>query len=176
VEGDAVFFGLGNGRLLEPPMPPERPAGGVLCLDAATGQELWRWQADAVFGRPTPDAGRLYCGCRDGTCTCLDLRTGAVLWRADLGSPVVARPAVLGSHVYAVGSAGRVCRLDAATGRIGAALDLAALTQTRPQVFSSPAVVADEMGGRRIYLGTELANPATSAAVLYCLRDDGGKP
>ncbi len=174
VDSGVVFFGLGNGRLLEPPAPPAKPAGGMACLEAATGRPLWRWTGDAVFGRPAVDASRLFCGCRDGACWCLDRRSGDVLWRTDLGSPVVARPALFGPHVYAVSSGGLVCRLDAASGRVQARFDLAAQTQTRPQVFSSPVVVPDEDGGRRIYLGTELANASTSAAVLYCFRDGGG--
>src|SRR5690242_18786290 len=40
-DGDRVFVGLGNGRLLESAAPPERPAGDLLCLDAATGEPLW---------------------------------------------------------------------------------------------------------------------------------------
>jgi outer membrane protein assembly factor BamB len=173
-DGGAVFFGLGNGRLLEPPAPPAKPAGGAVCFEAATGRPLWRRAGDAVFGRPAVDANCIYCGSRDGACLCLERRSGEELWRTDLGSPVVARPAVLGPHVYAVSSAGRVCRLDAGSGRVRAVFDLAARTQTRPQVFSSPTVVPDEGGGRRVYLGTELANASTSAAVLYCFRDGGG--
>jgi hypothetical protein len=86
---------------------------------------------------------------------------------------VVSRPALAGPDVYAASSAGLVCRLDAASGRMQARFDLAARTQSHPQVFSSP-VVADEGGERLIYLGTELVNAGSSAAVLYCFRDRGG--
>jgi outer membrane protein assembly factor BamB len=173
VGGDEVFFGLGNGRLLEPPAPPREPAGGVVCLDAVTGLLRWRRPGDAVFGRPAVGADRIYYGSRDGACGCLDRRSGEILWRTDLGSPVVARPALLGSRVYAAGSAGLVCCLDADSGRVRARFDLAARTQTHPQVFSSPVVVPDE-DGRRIYLGTELASGNSCAAVLYCFRDGSG--
>jgi outer membrane protein assembly factor BamB len=176
VDGGEVFFGLGNGRFLEPPPAPEQAAGAVLCLDAGTGRTLWRWDGDAVFCRPVVDARHVVFGSRDGSCFCLDRRSGTVCWKADLGSPVVARPAVLGPHVWAVGSAGRLCRLDAESGRVQAAFDLAARTRTRPQVFSSPAAVPEPgaPGRCRLYLGSELANAASSAAVLYCLRDGEG--
>jgi len=50
---------------------------------------------------------------------------------------------------------------------------LARDAHVRPQVFSSPTVTRDASAGegRRIYFGAELANPVSSAAVLYCLQD-----
>jgi outer membrane protein assembly factor BamB len=171
LEGDEVLFGLANGRLVKPPPPPESPAGGVLCVGARSGRVAWRRPLNAVFCRPAVDADGVWVGCRDGCCYRLDRRTGQVRWKTDLGSPVVARPALLGGRVYAVSSGGRVCRLDADTGEVGAAFDLAAHTRTRPRIVSSPAVVPAADGGCRLYVGTELANEANSAATLYCLRD-----
>jgi glucose dehydrogenase len=51
-----VFVPLGNGRLLEGAAPPERPAGALLGLEAATGHQLWRYDVgDAVLARPAHD-------------------------------------------------------------------------------------------------------------------------
>lgn len=174
LDGDDVFFGLGNGRLLAAPPPPERPAGGVLCL--STGGTLrWRYDAgDAVFGRVAV-AGRDVCfGARDGRCCCLDRATGRLRWQHDLGSPVVTSPAWDGRRLYVIASAGMVRCLDAASGRAIWTFDVAAHTRTSPQLLSSPQVVAarhGERGGRRIYFGSELRNPSRSAAVVFCLRD-----
>jgi outer membrane protein assembly factor BamB len=172
VFGDHVFFGLGNGRFQEPPPAPERPAGAVLCVAAATGEVAWPFRAgDAVFCRPAVDESRVYFGSRDGCCYAVDRRSGQLCWKADLGSPVIARPAPAGKSVWALGSGGRVCRLEAATGRVEATLDLGAATGTQPRLFSSPAVLPQPDGISRIYFGAELANSTSSAAVVYCLGD-----
>jgi outer membrane protein assembly factor BamB len=174
VKDEQVYFGLGNGRFLEPPQAPAKSQGAVWSIEIATGRRLWAWPAgDAVFCRPVVDERCVIVGCRNGFCYCLDRGTGKLRWHADLGSPVIARPALVGSHVYVVSSAGRVCRLDAESGEVQASFDVAGHSRTRPEVFSSPAVVTDPEpgGGQSIYFGAGLANSATSAAVVYCLRD-----
>jgi outer membrane protein assembly factor BamB len=176
VDGGQVFVGLGNGRLGNSAEPPEQPAGAVLCLDAQTGQPLWRQDvADGVLAQPVVDARHVYFGCRDGRGYCLDRRDGRRVWEQDLGSPVVTRPALADGRVYVVTTEGRVYRLDAATGQVGRTFDVARHSRTRPRVFSSPAVVPDQDAAGphyRIYFGTELRTAVQSAAVLYCLRDD----
>jgi outer membrane protein assembly factor BamB len=175
VFGKHVFFGLGNGRFQEPPRAPERPAGAVLCMAAATGEQAWRYQAgEAVFCRVAVEEQLVCFGARDGCCYALDRRSGQLRWKTDLGSPVIGRPALAGPHVWAVSSGGRVARLDARTGALEATLDLATVAHVQPRVFSSPTILADPDGGSRIYFGAELAAPgSTSAAVVYCLHDGG---
>jgi outer membrane protein assembly factor BamB len=76
--------------------------------------------------------------------------------------------------LYVVASSGQVCCLEAENGTVQWTFDLAGYTQTRPQLLSSPALIHDpDAGGthHRIYFATELRNPVSSAAVLYCLRD-----
>lgn len=69
----------------------------VLCLEAATGKELWReryaapYTPDPVaithgkgpFSSPTVADGRLFTFGVSGILSCLDARTGRVLWRQD---------------------------------------------------------------------------------------------
>src|SRR5262249_6892068 len=58
VDGDQVFFGLGNGRLQR---SDERPAGALMCLNAASGHELWRCPtSDGVLARPAVDRKRVF--------------------------------------------------------------------------------------------------------------------
>jgi outer membrane protein assembly factor BamB len=174
VDGDRVFVGLGNGRLLQSAAPPERPAGALLCLDAATGEPVWQYPVgDGVFARAAAAGGRVTFGARDGACYCVD-RDGRPCWKTDLGSPVVTRAALAGGRAYVVASRGPAACLDADTGRVLWTFDVAAGTRTTPQLVSSPAVATVEEGGkvrRRIYFGAELKNPVNSAAVLYCLEE-----
>jgi outer membrane protein assembly factor BamB len=86
---------------------------------------------------------------------------------------VVTRLALSGGSLYAVASGGRVQRLDAGHGTPGWRFDVAAYSQTRPRMYSSPTVTGGgEQGGpRHLYFGSELRNSVNSAAVLYCLRE-----
>jgi outer membrane protein assembly factor BamB len=172
VDGGEAFFGLGNGRLDRSAEPPEQPAGALLCVEAASGKERWRFATgDAVFGRPCVDPGHVYFGARDGFCYCLD-RDGRLCWKEDMGSPVATGPALAGDRLYVVASRGRVACLDAGTGRARWSFDVAAHSRTAAQLYSSPVVVAEQAGEhRRVYFGAELSNAVSSAAVVYCLRD-----
>jgi outer membrane protein assembly factor BamB len=169
VDGDQVYFGLGNGRLTEPPPPPEKPAGAVLCLETGTGKSRWRYSvAGAVFTRPTARGGHVFFGSADGACYCLD-REGQLCWRRELGSPVLTSPALAGDRVYVAASGGKVYCLDAQTGEPAWTFDMARHAQREPFLLSSPAV-SGGAGPRQLYLGGELRGPQ-SDGVLYCLRD-----
>ena len=174
MDGDRVYFGLGNGRLTQSVTPPEKPTGAVLCVAAATGELLWRRDlGDAVFAKAAVGAGRVYVGSRDGRCYCLDRRDGRECWRVDMGSPVVTQPAVAGLRLYLAAIDGRVCCLDAEDGKVRWTFDVAAHAGAKAVLVSSPVVVAEpgDAGGRRVYFGAELRGPVSNAAVLYCLSE-----
>jgi outer membrane protein assembly factor BamB len=75
----------------------------VLCLDAGTGKEVWRYRYDCDYGAyptftgggmpssrtgpratPTVDGDRVYTLGATGVLLCLQARTGRVVWRQDL--------------------------------------------------------------------------------------------
>lgn len=166
VSGGRVFVGLGNGRLTEPARPPATPAGACVCLDAATGHEIWRIRTpDAVFQRPTNDAETVYFGCRDGTVTRAAAADGTVTWRTDLGGPVIASVALDNDRLFAVTQTGMLALLDAGTGAVGWRFDLKSHTQAEPLCVAAPVVRAG-----RLYLATEIDTPAGRVASLYCFR------
>jgi outer membrane protein assembly factor BamB len=171
--GSQVFFGTGTGRLTMSAEPPEKPAGALLCADAATGKIRWTCRVgDGVFASPAVDAERVYFGARDGLCYGLDRNDGRKIWQRELGSAIVTRPALVEGRLYVVASGGQVVCLEEGTGRPLWTFDLAQHTQTRPRLLSSPAVVAREEKDNHclLYLGTELRHGEKSEAVLYCLR------
>ncbi|MFN9368220.1 MAG: PQQ-binding-like beta-propeller repeat protein [Planctomycetia bacterium] len=64
----------------------------VLCLDATTGQVLWKHEYDCPYSisyasgprcTPTVVDGRVYALGAEGRLSCLDAKTGAVLWEKD---------------------------------------------------------------------------------------------
>ena len=166
VSGGRVFVGLGNGRLTEPARPPAVPAGALLCLDAATGREIWRTRVpDAVFQRPTNGGPTIYFGCRDGSVTRAAADTGTIAWRTDLGGPVVAPVALADGRLVAVTQTGTLVSLDAATGAVTWRFNLKGHTQAEPLCVAAPVVRAG-----RLYLAAEIDTPAGRVASLYCFR------
>jgi outer membrane protein assembly factor BamB len=175
LRGKYLFAGMGNGNFLE--SAPDA-AGAVLCLEAATGRRIWRYDCkDGVHTRVDVDADHVYCAARDGSVLCLGRQEGELVWRQGLDSGVVASPALadgpLGFSLYAISTLGRVYRLDRdARGAVVWQFDVEGDTDQWAQMFSSPAVVARQTSGgerRRIYFGAGLSN--FSEGVLYCLED-----
>jgi outer membrane protein assembly factor BamB len=163
-----VFFGLGNGRYDQ---SAEHPAGALLCVDARTGTEIWRYDVDdAVLMSPVADGAFVYFGSRDHHGYCLSQDRGRLQWKVDLGSPVVARSIVEDNHVYMVGSAGKVCGVDIYSGEPVWTFDVAEVAQSRATLFASPASILEERK-RRLYVGASLESAFGSQAVLYCLEE-----
>lgn len=163
--GGRVFVGLGNGRLLEGAKPPETPRGAVVCLDEATGEVLWRFDAkDAVFQQPTADGDRVYFGSRDGNLYCVRAEDGQLVYHVPMGGPVIAPPTVADGKVYAVTVDGRLRCLDASDGRELWAWDM---RQGRP--VAPRAVAAVRVAGGRAYVAAELRTGAGGSACVYCL-------
>jgi outer membrane protein assembly factor BamB len=168
--GDLVFAALGNGTLTR---SADRPAGAVVCLEAATGRRLWQYDvADGVLAEPVVDQASVYFVSRDRHCYSLDRREGKLQWRHDAGSPIVARPALAGPFLFVASSQGLVYRLRADTGAVQASYDVARYTRTRPWLFSSPAV---EDG--HVWFGVGLEDFVGGMVPrVYCLTEDLGRP
>jgi len=74
-----------------------RVAGRLWCIDAATGDMIWKarlprgvWASPAV----NPDRGRVYIGCNNGVLYCFDADTGDLVWKRHLGSRIWSSAAV----------------------------------------------------------------------------------
>ena len=175
-----VYVPLGNGNFME---SDDKPAGAVLCLDADTGEQVWRRDAaDGVQVRVSVDRGCVYFASRDRNCYCLDRTDGRVLWKKDLGGPVVASPALVrcpecGSSeaLYVVASdvdkEGVAYCLDPATGAELWRLDLGK-GRKNPALFSAPTVVVRRDGDgehRSIYFGSGFN--FFRRGVLFCVED-----
>ena len=175
-----VYVGVGNGRLNE---SDEKPAGAVLCVNASDGGEVWKRPfPDGVLGPLGADKRHLFFGCRDGWFYCLRRSDGAQVWRRQMGSPVVAGPA-LEAHprrkapaerLYAVGSGGFLACMAPATGKLIWGRELADRTKSPVEVIATPAleVRTDKTGAevRRLYVGLTLVSTARLGE-LHCYEE-----
>lgn len=178
--GDRAYFGLGNGQF---GMSAQKPAGSVLCVDAGSGQRIWeRPVPDAVLDQPLVDATHVYFGSRDQHFYCVDRREGRVVWKQEMGSPVVAGARGLGRcstcgavhAIYVAAADGRVCCLDPETGTPHWTFDLARQTGMKPQIYATPALVTlpGEGERRQIILAAGLTDAKSlSSARVFSLED-----
>ncbi len=109
--------------------------GDLVCLEAATGKEVWRKSCESDFGgrcggwkyseSPLVDGERLICtpGSSRGSMVALNKKTGAVLWQtaeltdpAEYSSPIVAE--IDGVRQYIQFTGENVAGVDAKTGKL----------------------------------------------------------
>jgi outer membrane protein assembly factor BamB/tetratricopeptide (TPR) repeat protein len=79
--------------------------GRVIAADLGhPGTLLWRFPAQGtvgpLIGRPALGNRGLYIADQQGTLHCIDIQSGQLRWKADLGSPASAGIAALDGHVY----------------------------------------------------------------------------
>jgi outer membrane protein assembly factor BamB len=173
--GDRVFVGIGTGRLMEdlnsdaePGRPPEtKPAGAVLCLNAATGDTLWQHDLDRPAHTQLAADGRaVFAACRDGWLYALDRTTGKQLWRYSYADPITTGTAAatytqakLTLAVYCVHPAGRVQAHDPLTGKVYWARAVGQFTDRVAEVTGPPTVEkVDGWQTREVYVPVTLTN------------------
>jgi outer membrane protein assembly factor BamB len=134
---------------------------------------VWQYDvADGVLAQPVVDQASVYFVSRDRHCYALDRGMGKVQWARDLGSPVVAAPALAGSYLCVTSSQGLVYRLSADTGDVLATYDVAKYTRAKPWLFSSPATADGH-----VWFGVGLDDFVGGMVPrLYCLKEDLGRP
>jgi outer membrane protein assembly factor BamB len=186
----SVYYGVGTGNLSfdlsvepEPGVPSElRPAGAIVCLNASSGEEVWRRDFDrSMHTQLTADNRTVYAVCRDGWLYALERTTGAILWRFNYGLPMntgtaVATYSKLGfcAAVYVATPTGGVYAHDPLTGKLFWSRELAQLTGRDVEIAAPPTVLNVDPAGsqRQIFLPVSLVNRnsgARTAAVVKLL-------
>ncbi len=160
--GDSVLIGCGKGDFVFAAKDPE---GVVLAIDKRTGAKQWSVTVpDAVLGAIAVAGTTAIVPCRNGEVVAIDLAAqGAVRWRARVNktAPVLAGPAITGSHVYAVSNDGYLAVFDVADGRQVERVYLNAkgrpgelgLCTSSPLIVDGRVLVGSETGGLRCFIG-----------------------
>ncbi len=122
--------------------------GTAVCLDIADGAELWKFRTRpgkdrrSIRSSPAADSVRMYFGCDDGWLYAVDLRSGQLAWKQNVGSAVFGPPLLCGSTVVVGGLSGTVSAVRADSGIIRWRMDLGA------RLYNAPAT-----DGLRIVVG-----------------------
>ncbi len=177
VAGKNIIFGLGTGALTtdlssepEPGQPVEKiPAGMVLCVDAASGKEVWNYPLSrSVHTQICADAGAVYFASRNAKVYALNRDTGKMIWNIDLGTPMVTGPTIVSyargrftAALYAVTQDGRVYCHDPKDGKIYWTRSLQEVTGRIAEVMSQPVwlPVGTDGGARQLYIPASLKKP-----------------
>ena len=172
----------------EEKLPQETKAtGAILCLDANTGQTVWKFNLDkSVHTAMVADAQTLFAACKDGSMYAIDRKSGKLRWKRPCGSTFSCGPAIatyaggsLTLAVYAVSQEGTVVCLHPHDGTLLWTRDLRAQTGRDVQVFSTPVIVNREESGasRHLFIGGMATNPNNKAksAVLFRIEDSSGE-
>ena len=118
-----------DGRLYVGNRPPEDSDTSFYCLDAETGEILWRTNemnpdegvdyANAwVRSSPAVHEGRVYFGSWDHHIYCYDAETGEKIWEFETGLIIYSSPAVHDGRVYFGSLDSYLYALDAETGEL----------------------------------------------------------
>jgi outer membrane protein assembly factor BamB len=150
VAGGRVYCGSGIGDIYKDT--------AVFCLDAVTGEKLWRVPTDLpVWAMPSLREGRLYVVVGNGSflnsasepggaVLCLDANRGRKLWRCDAHDGVLGQVAADAQRVYYASRDGHCYCAGAHDGAVKWMADLGA------PIVASPALGADPYGTAAVYV------------------------
>jgi len=138
----------------------------VLCLDEATGQELWKHEYPVKYTiacpagpRCTPAVhdGKVYTLGAEGNLCCLDAATGSVVWSKDLHSEYQTKSALWGYAGSPLVDGNRLICVVGGEGSHAVAFDLATGKEvwralTSPEQGYSPPTIIDAGGVRQLLL------------------------
>ncbi|QLE02457.1 PQQ-binding-like beta-propeller repeat protein [Galbibacter sp. BG1] len=87
-DNDKIYFGVHSGE------------DEFYCLDAQTGEVIWKQDVGWVWGSPNVSDGIVYISGIDGNVQALDANNGQIIWRHRLDRSICSEPAVEGDQVF----------------------------------------------------------------------------
>jgi eukaryotic-like serine/threonine-protein kinase len=132
--------------------------GGLYCLDAGTGEQVWKFAAGAGIGAsPAVSDGRVFIGGYNGSFWCIDASSGQKVWEFKVGAKLVSSASVASGNVLFGSYDRNLYCVSAKDGKRRWTYEAAGV------VWSSPSV---EKG--RVFFGSV-------DGTFYCLSLDSGK-
>ncbi|HIE29681.1 TPA: hypothetical protein EYP66_20620 [Candidatus Poribacteria bacterium] len=151
IASSKVYFGLGHSTFVE---ESEEPAGGVVCLNARTGEKEWFYDVkDTVLSAISIAKDKVVFGAYDGNVYAISADSSKLQWKTEVDSPVLSSVAVVGDDVYAASKEGYIYCIDLDKGDIKWRYDASDVVNN-PEILSSPAIADGKLyiGLARKYL------------------------
>lgn len=97
----------------------ESPKGDVVCMDSATGRELWRFATDNLAPcTPYVSGNRVYACNNANAVFCIDGNTGKLVWQQKMRGAAKGRMLVANGMVYATTESGFIYAFNATNGQL----------------------------------------------------------
>jgi outer membrane protein assembly factor BamB len=100
------------------PQDAGNPTGFLIAMNARTGREKWRFDAQPVESSPLLRNGKLYVGSWDGNVYAIDAKTGKKAWAYQTGDRVNNSAAYLKGRVFIANDSGTVYAINAGSGQL----------------------------------------------------------
>jgi outer membrane protein assembly factor BamB len=100
------------------PQDASNPTGFLVALNARTGRQKWRFDAQPIESSPLLRNGKLYVGSWDGNVYAIDAKTGKRVWAHQTGDRVNNSAAYLKGRIYIANDSGTLYALNAGSGRL----------------------------------------------------------
>jgi outer membrane protein assembly factor BamB len=140
-----IYFGVGHSTFVE---ESKEPAGGVVCLNARTGEKEWSYDVkDTVLSAVSIADDKILFGAYDGNVYVLSADSGKLKWKTKVDSPVLSSPAIVGNDVYAASKEGYIYCIDLEKGNVKWKYDASDVVDNL-NILSSPAIA-----NGRLYIG-----------------------
>lgn len=97
---------------------------GVFAIDLKTGNFKWKFEypiedeGEFIYGSPLVAGDLLYFGDAEGCIRCLDIKSGAPLWKTETDEPIVSRSIYAFDKIWSIANSGLLTALDPKTGKI----------------------------------------------------------
>lgn len=135
------------------------PGSQTICVDAATGGEVWSHNEKCYEQSLLLHEGHVYAITNNGA-FCWDVADGREAWRGRLNGKFSASPVLAGGHIYASNEAGTTFVIKADP----SAFELVAENQLGQEAFATPTIC-----GGRIYLRVAEHAGTGRQEQLYCI-------
>ncbi len=100
------------------PQGASNPTGFLIAMDAKTGRQRWRFNAQPIESSPLLRKGLLYVGSWDGNVYAIRAKNGRKVWSYDTGNRVNTSAAYANGRVFIANDSGTLYALNARTGKL----------------------------------------------------------
>ena len=160
--------------------------GFVLALDAATGEELWRFEAGLVESSPLVANSQVYVGTWDNAVYAIDAESGEEAWSFETNARVRGGVAFRQNTIFVASTDNNVYALNARNGQLRWTAETQDGFRTTPSVSQGRVFVGNTDGsvyaidaeaGTIVWTyptgGPVLGTPAVAAETVYASSQDG---